>query len=131
MAAFWDFIIRFLVPALVGGAAGWAAVWFKWDVEKRRGRQQRRVELVQKWRDDLLPLIGDDAIMVLRDGGHDLTKHPTYSTIRNHLSKRFVRSIEQDKSSDGKMDIVFGGNVGLRQGLIAEIARIEKKWGLI
>jgi len=38
----WETLFQFVLPSILGGIAGFATSWLRWDVEKRRDRQARR-----------------------------------------------------------------------------------------
>jgi hypothetical protein len=121
-----DVITRFVLPPLLGGAAGLFTTWARWGVEKRRMRIQRRQQLLDRWRKELLAVEGG----VKHDGGvnkYPFMRVPLYASLRPHLSKEFVEELERK----GLRGIVGGESDFPRRELIEEIARIEKKWKLV
>jgi hypothetical protein len=116
---------QIIIPAIVGGLAGAISAWSQWGIEKRRQRLQRRQSYVDDWRRELL----DDWDPTLTLGGNGpnyaFMKKPAYASIRDHLSQDFRATLET------KRTIRAGGGDFPRRELIAEIARIEREWGLV
>jgi len=109
----------------VGGASvsRWIAPWVEWLVEKRRVRFSRRSELIESWRTALEANEADT---------HDLPSgylsSAAYSSLRPHLHPDVRTKVEALRT------LYVGGGRGeavLREMLLDEVARLEKKWGLV
>jgi hypothetical protein len=118
-----DILSQFIVPALVGGAGGFATSWVTWDIEKRRARFSRRAQLVDGWRNDLIAKLEEG----LADG-HNLNfafmTWPTYASLRPHLTQETIAKIE------GPQRTAYVMGDFPRRNLIDEIGRIERRWKL-
>lgn len=130
-----QWISQLLLPAFIGGLTGSAAFYFQWDVEKRRARLARRAALVDAWRTNLLgnwPT--QDGLEVVPPGGLSICSHPDYASLRPHLSETYRGKIEGDQPRPGQLGaaaMVFPGYNTLRTGMVEEIGRIERSWGLV
>lgn len=122
---FADILSQFILPAIVGGFGGFATNWVVWDIEKRRTRHTRRVQLIDSWRADLIGRLDEAAVS---RGGGDLNfafmSWPVYASLRPHLSTATVHKIE------GPQRTIFIAADFPRRDLIEEIGAIERKWKL-
>ncbi len=128
-------VSQLVLPAIVGGLAGFAAFYFQWDVEKRRAKLARRSALVDAWRTNLLEYWPkQDGVMVIPPGGLPVCSHPDYASLRPHLSEPYRERIEgaqtRPMGAEGAATVVVGYNT-LRMEMMSEIARIERAWGLV
>jgi hypothetical protein len=114
-----DFTTRFVIPPLLGAFGGLTTAWALWGAEKRRMRVQRKQQLIHAWRTELLPALRDEISRT------EFLNHPTYSSLRPHLSAEFIKRLETGSST-----VNIGGGP-LRLLFIDEIARIEREWKLI
>ncbi len=106
------------VFGLLGGVVGsLIAPWVQWGIEKRRFRLNRHLEYIKDWRRFIASNEFNQA--TFRD-----TK--TYVTIRPHLSKDLVDAIE-----DQSIHVSLTGGDPIKNQLLNEVTRIEKKWGLV
>lgn len=123
------------LPALVGGIAGSAAFYFQWDVEKRRAKLARRSSMVDTWRRNLLEdWPTQNGIGVVPPGGHSVCSRPDYASLRPHLSEQYRSQIEGSQPDAGKLSAptkIIVGYDTLRLGMVSEIGRIERAWGLV
>jgi len=117
-----------IVVALIGGGAGLAtgivgslfAPWANWGAEKRRRRQDRRVERIGEWRAGAYQLGGDVHFM-------ELEWSPWYTTLYREMSDTAKRQIE-----DGSQGVPNPNHNEVAMLIIEEIARIERdKWKLV
>lgn len=111
-----------LVPMAtgIGGfAAGIFTYWFKSIMREREKRSEYRRELIKKWRDAI------NDYEVWRNGFGDT---PEYASLRLHMRQKIIGKFEAPRTF-----YVPGGRGedARKHFLLDEIARIEKKWGLI
>jgi hypothetical protein len=118
-----DVLTRFVIPPVLGGAGGIITVWINWNVEQRRMRVQRRRELVDQWRNELLPIIAAEEPD--RDA---LVRHPAYGSLRPHLSRDVISKIEKANLIIVQMEAIQNAYARM---LTDEIGRIERKWKLV
>jgi hypothetical protein len=124
MKELWPILLQYVVPAVLGLVAGVVGSLFgplvQWAVEKRRGRMDYRKALIKQWRNDF---------EVFDYDSHRLGDSATYSSLRPHLRTAVRDAIEKPRTAyvpnEGR-----GGSVK-KQMLLDEIARLEKKWGLV
>lgn len=130
-----EWISQLILPAVVGGFAGSAAFYFQWDVEKRRAKLARRSSLVDTWRTNLLEnWPTQNGMGVIPPGGLSVCTRPDYASLRPHLSESYRARIEGAQPEAGKLDaptVVIVGYNTLRMGMVSEIGRIERLWGLV
>lgn len=117
-----------IVVALIGGGAGLAtgivgslfAPWANWGAEKRRRRQDRRVERIAEWRAGASQLGGDVHFM-------ELEWSPWYTTLYREMGDHAKRNI-----ADGSQGVPNPNHNEVAMLIIEEIARIERdKWKLV
>src|SRR5512132_3125347 len=89
-----DIVARYVVPPILGGAAGFFSPWPHWWIEQRRQKLTRRRELVTGWRMNLIPMFSD------RKQSWDeirsrLVSSPFYASLRPELSAKAVKMIEE------------------------------------
>src|SRR3981081_1471461 len=112
----WSDILTKVLPAsgLVGGIAGYFASWVNWGIEKRRMRTQRRQQLVDGWRRELLPKLEG-----IQDLGHGTRRYPfmrtpEYASLRCYRSSEFLSKLEGTalqidvRTKDGHITEVVG-----------------------
>lgn len=124
MKELWPILLQYVVPAVLGLVAGVVGSLFgplvQWAVEKRRGRMDYRKALIKQWRNDF---------EVFDYDSHRLGDSATYSSLRPHLRTAVRDAIEKPRTAyvpnEGR-----DGSVK-KQMLLDEIARLEKKWGLV
>jgi hypothetical protein len=124
MKELWPILLQYVVPAVLGLVAGVVGSLFgplvQWAVEKRRGRMDYRTALIKQWRNDF---------EVFDYDSHRLGDSAIYSSVRPHLRTAVRDAIEKPRTAyvpnEGR-----GGSVK-KQMLLDEIARLEKKWGLV
>lgn len=104
------------------GLSGLLTLWAKWQIEKRRDRQQYRRELIQTWRDAIER--HDDFTSEENSFGDT----DAYASLRPHMSEEVIKKFEAPRTvyvSGGRGESVK------KQMLLDEIARIESNWGLV
>lgn len=119
-----------LGAAIIGSVTSLLTTWFgfgRWRAEKRH---ERRAELVDRWRKELVEGWG------WQDNGlPDLVNKAAYSSLAPHLSaplrREFEGTNEQGRSRVRTVWVREQDDKTLLIKLIAEIGRIEKKWGLV
>jgi hypothetical protein len=136
----WDTVLQYVLPFVLGVAAGLFSHWAYWGFQKRKQRLQRRRELVTRWRLELIPMVASS------QQGHEIwagpkqakvLSSPFYASLRPHLSKEAIKKIE-----DPTMGLVLNrGGAPLSESHLAyrfplkifidEIARIEREWNLV
>ena len=130
-----QWISQLVLPAIVGAIAGSAAFYFQWDVEKRRAKLARRSALIDNWRKNLIEnWPAQNGIGVIPPGGLSVCSRPDYASLRAHLSEFYRAQIEGAQPAAGKLKTpttIIVGYDTLRMGMIAEIGRIERLWGLV
>jgi hypothetical protein len=118
-----------IISAIVGGVAGLitgaigslVAPWVSWGIEKKRRKQERRIELIKQWRE----------ILTKQDfSREDFLNHPLYGPLRELISEDIQKIIERPTNEiHVRMDSPI--NDYDQDILRQEIARIEKLWDLI
>ena len=138
--SFWDFVTRFILPPVLGGAGGFLTIFANWGIDKRKHRLQRRRELITGWRLELIPMVASSQDSPEIWAGPKQAKvlsSPFYASLRPHLSQGAVKKIE-----DPTMGLVLNrGGVPPSESYLAyrfplkifidEIARIEREWNLV
>lgn len=116
-----DKIIAGIIGLIAGTIGSLIAPWVHWGIEKRRIKQKRRIELIEKWRSIL------DNPNFERSG---LLEDASYGTLRKLLKDDVKKEIER---SPNKLTIVVGSPTRNHDKdlLLKEIARIEEEWDLI
>jgi hypothetical protein len=120
----WPILLKYVLPSVLGFLAGVVGSLFgplvQWAVEKRRGRMNYRKELIKQWRNDFEEFEYDS---------HRLGDSGTYSALRPHLRAEVRDAIEKPRTAyvpnEGRHGSVK------QQMLLDEVARLEKKWGLV
>jgi hypothetical protein len=123
---------QYVVPAIVGGAAGVvasvAAPWTNWAVERRRSQMANRREMVGNWRG---MLDREHVWRVGPDGRLHLLVDRDYGSLRPFLSPEAIDELEG--SQFNVAGVVLQAQLARLHGLLAaEIARIEQRdWRLV
>ncbi len=108
---------------LVTGAIGsLIAPWVQWGVEKHRKKYERRVELIQHWR-EILSQEDFDRCVLLND--------PTYALLSNLLDEKVRKEIERPTNHINVVLDYSPISDEDRDLTLKEVARIEKSWKLI
>jgi hypothetical protein len=118
-----DIVTRYVVPPILGGAAGLFSPWAAWEIEKRRQKLDRRRQLVTGWRLELIPMF-QDRQRDWRDIREAITTSPYYASLRPHLSAKAIEMVQAERI------FYVGEDVFLRL-FINEIGRIESEWKLV
>jgi hypothetical protein len=123
---YWEIISQFILPPLLGGAGGVIAVWASWGVEKRRAKLQRRQQLVDRWRNEIIGIFSpiNERYVVEIGVPHAFLGTPAYASLLPHLSKEAASKLHDERT------IYIGGDHP-RRLLMKEIGRIEQEWGLV
>jgi hypothetical protein len=103
------------ISGLITGAIGsLVAPWVNWGIEKRRKKQERRRELIDRAR-------------LLLDGKalrrEDYRQSAEYGAITVYLSQKIRDRVNQRNTS--------GGEENIRDEMSQEFNALEKKWGLL
>lgn len=116
-----EMIISAVIGLISGAIGSLIAPWINWGVEKKRKRYERRVELIDIWRDIL---ISDNFDRI------DILEHSTYGILKSLLDNDVIRVIER---SPNHYNVTVNSNTkNSDKDLInEEIARIEKLWKLV
>ena len=111
------------VVGLISGAIGsLIAPWVQWGVEKKRLRRASRQDQIAAWR---TAVDRDDfAYQPFAQGN-------AYATLRPHLPKDLRQTIDQWKNPGIVTSLPVMGRDPIQVRLLEEIARVERKWGLI
>jgi hypothetical protein len=88
-----DILSRYVVPPILGGAAGLFSPWAAWEIEKRRQKLDRHRQLVTGWRMELIPMF-QDRQRDWSDLKEAVTASPYYASLRPHLSAKAVEMVE-------------------------------------
>lgn len=124
-----DTLIAAGVALVTGGIASLVAPWAQWGVEKRRETRTHRRALLEEWRTGIADL-GGSAVAL---GGSDEAYRDTvwYGSLEQYLSPEVL-----EKLLDTNVQLlVRRPSGGVRFGTVAdelraEVARIQKDWGL-
>lgn len=117
-----DFLTRFILPPILGGAGGLITVYANWGIEKRRARLAQQKEHIATWRNELLPLLRP-GVTFTPEIGSQFMAVTAFASLEPHLSRELRKKMLSDT-------IYVGGDFPRRQ-LIEEIGRLEKRWGLV
>jgi hypothetical protein len=115
-----------LLGTFIGGGVVGSDVtsWVNWGIEKRRLKQQHRTQLIQDWRQLIasLPVKGGwshgdpDCLAMFRS--------PHFISLEHHLPRDLLGQLRALRT------IVVGGDFPRRQ-LSEQVAKLERKWGLV
>jgi hypothetical protein len=113
-------IIIALGGAIIGFVSGLLTPWVKWQIEKRQKRRENREALIKRWREAI------ESSPEIDRGKFGNTE--AYSSLRFHMQKRVIQDFEAQRTT-----YVPGGRGQSvrKQMLLDEVARLEKKWGLV
>lgn len=116
-----DHLIAAALGLIAGIAGTLVAPWVHWGIEKKRKRNERRVQLIQSWR------------MMINKAGFDRTSvlnSPTWDLLMQELPQAVIDDLRRPLTS---IHVTIGGPPidHDRTVLYREISKIEKKWGLI
>jgi hypothetical protein len=115
-------IIAGIVGLITGAIGSLIAPWVQWGIEKRRLRRESRREHITVWR---TAVDRDDfAYQPFAQGN-------AYATLRPHLPKALRQTIDQWKNPGIVTSLPIIGRDPIQVRLLEEIARVERKWGLI
>lgn len=114
-------LIAGIIGLIMGAIGSLGAPWINWGIEKRRKRNERRIELIGIWR-KLISIYSFDRRQLLND--------PAYGPLRELLREEVRTEIERPNTHI--TILVNSPTESLdRDLLLREIARIEKLWKLI
>jgi hypothetical protein len=109
-----------VISAVVGLIGVVVGSRVQWGIEKRRSKLQYRREQLSSWR----KAINSDFDQ------KGFSESEIYSMLKPYLSKQLVKDIESIRCQGTHfLSLTTGDPIRLR--LLDEIARLEKKWGLI
>jgi hypothetical protein len=114
-------IIAGIIGLIAGAIGSLIAPWINWGVEKRRKRNERRIELIETWR-KIISIDNFDRVYLLNN--------PAYGPLRDLLKDEVRKEIERPNTH---ITIILDSPTEShdRDLLLREIARIEKLWKLI
>jgi hypothetical protein len=109
---------------------GWLTAKTQWGIEKQKMKVQRRRDLVDTWRRELIPLFEAPKVLGAGSRKYPFMRGTAYASLRPHLSAVFLKRLE------GEALVIDMGKTGVignfpHKELIEEIDRIEREWGLI
>jgi len=111
-----------LIGGLGGVVGSLVAPWVNWGIEKKRDRRQAQR--------DLLGVARDHAVSS-KFGASWFSEQQAYARLKAHLSADVVDAIENPEEAQDRMDNPGQFQESLRRWVLAELSRIERKWGLI
>ena len=106
-------IIGAISGSVVTGVGAYIAPWVNWGIEKRRDRMNRRRDLINNAR---IFLTADHLTR------EHLRQAPGLSAIRSYLPPNIISDMQSHAT---------GGEITLKEQILAEIAKLEKEWKLI
>ena len=119
--------VNALIAGIVGLIAGLVgsliAPWVQWGVEKKRIKQQRRIEMINQWRE----ILSQENFQRT-----DFLNHPLYGPLRELIKQDVLKNFERPtltfigKSLDESPKDSYDRDI-----IMKEVARIEKEWGVI
>ncbi|MGQ4005800.1 hypothetical protein QIW49_04865 [Francisellaceae bacterium CB300] len=115
-------VIISAVIGLISGAIGsLVAPWINWGIEKKRKRYERRVELIQIWRNT----VSFDTF-----NRSDILEHSTYGILKKLMKEDSVKVIERPPNH---INVVLNSPTrdSDKDLIVREIARIEQLWKLV
>jgi hypothetical protein len=118
----WDFVGKYILPAVIGAGTGLFSPWANWGIEKRRQKLAYRRQLVADWRSKLIPLVGPGADWA--GTRNDLLNAPEFASLKPHLKREIATALQARRVR------ILGNDFPLSE-ITSEIARIERKWGLV
>src|SRR5579871_1921492 len=91
-----DILLKVAAPVFAtGGIAGSAlTIWWNWGVEKARLHTQRRQQLVDSWRQVLIPKMEGPVELGHGTKKYPFMRTPEYASLRPHLSSNLVERLE-------------------------------------
>lgn len=137
----WDTALQYVLPFALGVVVGMFSPLAYRGFQERKQRIQRRRELVNGWRLELIPMVASSSpdLPEIWAGPKQakVLSSPIYASLRPHLSKEAIKKIE-----DPTMGLVLNrGDVSPSESHLAyrfplkifidEIARIERDWKLV
>ena len=114
-------IIIGLAAGILGLVSGLLIPVVKWEIEKRRRRREYRESLIKRWREAI------ETYPEVDDGKFGNTE--AYSSLRSHMREKVIQGLRG--STDGLCSWWLVGSLLEKQMLLDEVARLEKKWGLV
>lgn len=112
-----------VISVFIGFVSGLLTPLVRWQVDKRRERQVYRRDLVKTWRVAI-----DAEEFDLMDAQSNFAGTAVYSSLRANLMPEIIQKIEAPRT------FYAGGSRGdhiRKQMLLDEVARLEKKWGIV
>jgi hypothetical protein len=120
MKGLWPILLQSVLPAVLTFVVGLSLPWVRWSVEKRRKLLNYRMELIKTWRENIEAF--DFESSKYGDTGW-------YGAMRQHMDTKKRRDLESGRvfyvPAEGR------GDDWRKHVLLDEVARIEKKWGLV
>ena len=123
---FAEIVGQFIAPAVLGLGGGIVGQWLGWRLEKRRVLLQRRGALIDRWRNELSAAVPPERDNEDNRPPYWVLETPVYQSLRPHLPDEFIRRVEAPRTL-----FVGVGDDFPREGLLAQVDRIEREWGLV
>ena len=114
-------IIAGVVGLTTGAIGSLIAPWVQWGVEKRRKKNDRRIDLIQRVR-EILSQENFSRSILLND--------PIYGALRCLLNEKARKEIERS-ANHFVVAVNSPTSNSDRDLILREIAEIEKSWGLL
>ncbi|WLT32340.1 hypothetical protein [Geothrix sp. PMB-07] len=127
----WDAVVSGAFSGgLIGAVASLIAPWSKWGIERHRLRYARRKEKLLIWRSnvsEITKIVGDPTIPVsigiLKDNT-SFTQSVLFADIQPYLSSATIKGLKSLKADRDSQREAF-------RKVLSDLARLEKKWGII
>lgn len=134
-------VLQYGLAAAIGVGGTVLGLVLKAELDRRSDRRTRRKALIDEWRNAIEECwtTENDHIVLTRGQGAPICRAAAWMSLRGHLPVDLVRDLEgrnpetSQASSLSRQTIMvnFGGNMPLRNKLVAAVAKIEKDWGLV
>jgi len=114
-------IIAGSVGLIAGVIGSLIAPWVQWGIAKKQIKHERRIKLIQRWR-EIISAEEFDRGVLLND--------PEYGPLRDLLTEEVRKELERPV---GEITVNFGSPIESldRDLILKEVTRIEKLWDLI
>jgi len=105
-----EFVMKLVMPSVVGGIAGFFSPWAKYVFESRILRRSDRRALVDRWRNELLATelyFGENGPLIPQQAYRSIVTRPSYALLKPHLSSSALAELK--KYSGSTITIQIGG----------------------
>lgn len=121
------------VAAATGAASGSLAAlgvpWVQHEVDKRRRRTDRRIELIGEWR-AMLARHHKEQTSDIRIEHSTIASDESYLSLRAHLPEELVKRVEASLSAGINISTGSSTFLGIERDVMAAIDGLERQWGL-